>query len=157
MLHQTPLPSGHFISSASQPFQFSQIPHDFFNQSENNPSFYPYYIPQQYPSFDCPKLDGQPTVSPFIPEKQAIPPKPPKTFKSPEEEKKSRARRDRNNKAAQPIISRNYRGDIDMSVIDKFVPLLGNMEEEGQIAPIIDHPDSTFIFVKYNNIYSKLV
>lgn len=42
-----------------------------------------------------------------------------------------------------------------MSVIDKFVPLLGDMEEEGQIAPIIDHPDATFIFVKYNNIYSK--
>uniref|UniRef100_A0A7E4VAH2 MHD domain-containing protein n=1 Tax=Panagrellus redivivus TaxID=6233 RepID=A0A7E4VAH2_PANRE len=54
---------------------------------------------------------------------------------------------------ALPIISRNYRGDIDMTVIDKFVPLLGDMEEEGQMAPIIDHQNASFIFTKYNNIY----
>lgn len=44
-----------------------------------------------------------------------------------------------------------------MSVIDKFVPLLGDLEEEGQTSPIVDHPDATFIFIKYNNIYSKLI
>ncbi|VDO42628.1 unnamed protein product, partial [Onchocerca flexuosa] len=30
------------------------------------------------------------------------------------------------------IISRNYRGDIDMSIIDKFMPLLLEREEEGR-------------------------
>lgn len=30
------------------------------------------------------------------------------------------------------IISRNYRGDIDMNVIDKFIPRLIDMEEEGK-------------------------
>ena len=42
-----------------------------------------------------------------------------------------------------------------MGVIENFVPLLGDLEEEGQTAPIIDHTDATFIFIKYNNIYSK--
>lgn len=51
------------------------------------------------------------------------------------------------------IISRNYRGDIDMNVIDKFIPMLIDMEEEGLQAPIIDHQEATFIFIKYNNIY----
>lgn len=51
------------------------------------------------------------------------------------------------------IISRNYRGDVDMNVIDKFIPMLIDMEEEGQQLPIIDHPEATFIFIKYNNIY----
>jgi len=57
----------------------------------------------------------------------------------------------------KPIISRNYRGDIDMGVIENFVPLLGDLEEEGQTAPIVDHPEATFIFIKYNNIYSKFL
>ncbi|KAI6232941.1 AP-1 complex subunit mu-1-I [Aphelenchoides fujianensis] len=51
------------------------------------------------------------------------------------------------------IISRNYRGDIDMNVIEKFIPMLVEMEEEGLQAPIIDHDDATFVFVKYNNVY----
>jgi AP-1 complex subunit mu len=51
------------------------------------------------------------------------------------------------------IISRNYRGDIDMNVIDKFIPILIDTEEEGVQTPIINHDDVTFIFVKYNNIY----
>uniref|UniRef100_A0A914CBI0 MHD domain-containing protein n=1 Tax=Acrobeloides nanus TaxID=290746 RepID=A0A914CBI0_9BILA len=51
------------------------------------------------------------------------------------------------------IISRNYRGDIDMNVIDKFIPNLADMEEESQFSPIIDHQDATFVFIKYNNIY----
>lgn len=29
------------------------------------------------------------------------------------------------------LISRNYRGDMDLSVIDKFMPLLMEKEEEG--------------------------
>uniref|UniRef100_A0A1I7SA74 MHD domain-containing protein n=1 Tax=Bursaphelenchus xylophilus TaxID=6326 RepID=A0A1I7SA74_BURXY len=51
------------------------------------------------------------------------------------------------------IISRNYRGDIDMNVIDKFIPILVDMEEEGTLTPIINHEDITFAFIKYNNIY----
>lgn len=31
------------------------------------------------------------------------------------------------------LISRNYRGDMDLAVIDKFMPLLMEREEEGMI------------------------
>ncbi|GMR53936.1 hypothetical protein PMAYCL1PPCAC_24131, partial [Pristionchus mayeri] len=51
------------------------------------------------------------------------------------------------------IISRNYRGDIDMTIIDRFMPLLMEKEEEGIVSPIISHADGTFVYVKHNNIY----
>lgn len=41
-----------------------------------------------------------------------------------------------------------------MNVIDKFISLLIDMEEEALQVPIIHHPpDTTFIFIKYNNVY----
>ena len=110
MLHQTPIPTGHFMPSTAQTFQFPSLTHDFINQIENQQSFYyPYSFPPQQPSFDYFKLDDQAAgaASHFISDKSAIhPPLPPppklsKTFKSPEEENRSKARRLRNNKAAQ--------------------------------------------------------
>ena len=37
----------------------------------------------------------------------------------------------------QVIVSRNYRGDVDMSCIEKFMPLLVEKEDEGLASPII--------------------
>ncbi|PIO62543.1 hypothetical protein TELCIR_15895 [Teladorsagia circumcincta] len=34
------------------------------------------------------------------------------------------------------IISRNYRGDVDMGVIDRFLPLLMDREEDGLACPV---------------------
>jgi len=51
------------------------------------------------------------------------------------------------------LISRNYRGDIDMSVIDKFMPLLMEKEEEGNLTPIVQTNESTFAYIKHNNLY----
>jgi len=51
------------------------------------------------------------------------------------------------------LISRNYRGDLDMGIIDKFMPLVMDREEEGNITPIIQHGPVTFAFIKYNNLY----
>ena len=51
------------------------------------------------------------------------------------------------------MISRNYRGDIDMSCIDKFMTLVLDMEEEETQKPIIQHGDVTFMYIKYNNLY----
>lgn len=42
-----------------------------------------------------------------------------------------------------------------MNVIDKFIPILIDAEEEGMQTPIINHDDATFIFVKHNNIYGQ--
>ncbi|XP_038048578.1 AP-1 complex subunit mu-1 [Patiria miniata] len=51
------------------------------------------------------------------------------------------------------LISRNYRGDVDMSSVDKFMMLILDTEEEGQVSPIITHGAVTFMYIKYNNLY----
>lgn len=51
------------------------------------------------------------------------------------------------------LISRNYRGDVDMNAIDKFMPILMDREEEGSLNPILRHSDTTFAFIKFNNLY----
>uniref|UniRef100_A0A0N5BAC6 MHD domain-containing protein n=1 Tax=Strongyloides papillosus TaxID=174720 RepID=A0A0N5BAC6_STREA len=51
------------------------------------------------------------------------------------------------------MISRNYRGDISMGIIEKFVPLLIDMEEEGIQSPLIEYEDCSFVYIKTNNIY----
>ncbi|KAL7079819.1 hypothetical protein ACQ4LE_000735 [Meloidogyne hapla] len=51
------------------------------------------------------------------------------------------------------LISRNYRGDVDLTIIEKFIPFLVDMEEEGKLSPIVDVSDAIFVFIKYNNVY----
>ncbi|XP_064105415.1 AP-1 complex subunit mu-1-like isoform X3 [Macrobrachium nipponense] len=51
------------------------------------------------------------------------------------------------------LISRNYRGDIDMGVIEKFMPLVMEREDDGNMAPIIQTEEATFCFVKVSNLY----
>lgn len=53
----------------------------------------------------------------------------------------------------QVLISRNYRGDIDLGVIEKFMPLLMEKEEEGMLTPILQTTECTFSYIKYNNLY----
>lgn len=51
------------------------------------------------------------------------------------------------------LISRNYRGNIDLGVIDKFMPLLMEKEEEGMVTPILQTADCIFAYIKTNNLY----
>lgn len=51
------------------------------------------------------------------------------------------------------LISRNYRGDIDISVTDRFMPLLMENEEAGHSQPIMKFDNVTFAYIKYNNLY----
>lgn len=51
------------------------------------------------------------------------------------------------------LISRNYRGDIDMAVIEKFMPLLMEKEEESMVTPLVQTAECTFAYIKYNNLY----
>lgn len=53
----------------------------------------------------------------------------------------------------QVLISRNYRGDIDLGVIEKFMPLLMEKEEEGMLTPMLQTTECTFSYIKYNNLY----
>lgn len=51
------------------------------------------------------------------------------------------------------LISRNYRGNIDLNVIEKFMPILGEREDEACLCPILRHEDINFLFIKCNNLY----
>jgi len=51
------------------------------------------------------------------------------------------------------LISRDYRGDLDQGVIEQFLPLVLDQEEDGMVSPIIVCDDVTFIYIKYNNLY----
>ena len=53
----------------------------------------------------------------------------------------------------QVLISRNYRGDVEMGVIDKFLPLLMEREEEGNVTPLIQSSGCTFMYIQHQNLY----
>ncbi|XP_062920450.1 AP-1 complex subunit mu-1-like isoform X1 [Mobula hypostoma] len=53
----------------------------------------------------------------------------------------------------QVLISRNYRGDVEMSVIEKFMPSLLRNEEDGDLCPILKQDQVYFLWIKYKNIY----
>jgi hypothetical protein len=57
----------------------------------------------------------------------------------------------------QVLISRNYRGDIEMNVIERFMQLLLEKEDESQLSPIFQHGDVAFVYIKYNNVYRKFL
>ena len=52
-------------------------------------------------------------------------------------------------------MSRNYRGDVELSVIDWFMPLLMEKEDEGQISPVLFKNGISFVYVKHMNIFCK--
>ena len=51
------------------------------------------------------------------------------------------------------LISRNYRGDVDMNQIDRFMGLMMEKEEDGLITPVFRLNDINFIWIKCNNLY----
>lgn len=51
------------------------------------------------------------------------------------------------------LISRNYRDNVDMALIEKFLPNLLDREEEGLTSPIVQVNNVNFLFVKHNNVY----
>ena len=55
----------------------------------------------------------------------------------------------------QVLLSRNYRGDIEMSVIEKFMQLLLEKEDESQLSPIFQLGDVAFVYIKHNNVYRQ--
>lgn len=51
------------------------------------------------------------------------------------------------------LISRNYRGDVPMPVIEKFMPLLMEREEEGSVQPVLPCDEAYFMYIKHSNVY----
>eukprot|EP00658_Telonema_sp_P-2_P002922 TRINITY_DN11077_c0_g1_i4.p1 TRINITY_DN11077_c0_g1~~TRINITY_DN11077_c0_g1_i4.p1 ORF type:complete len:422 (-),score=127.12 TRINITY_DN11077_c0_g1_i4:347-1612(-) len=50
------------------------------------------------------------------------------------------------------IINRNYRGDIPMTVAEKFSQYISETEEE-ELRPVVVDNGVVFVYVKYNNLY----
>ena len=50
--------------------------------------------------------------------------------------------------AFQVLLNRNYRGDIDNSVIDSFISLVNEVEDESLARPLIKTNDCTFAYIK---------
>ncbi|XP_041064510.1 AP-1 complex subunit mu-1-like [Carcharodon carcharias] len=53
----------------------------------------------------------------------------------------------------QVLISRNYRGNVEMSMIENFMPLLLSKEEDGSINPVLEKDKVYFLWIKYKNVY----
>jgi len=51
------------------------------------------------------------------------------------------------------LISRNYRGDIPMTAIERFPKLVAEQEEDNTVTPVIQDDNVTFVFIKHSNIY----
>ena len=56
----------------------------------------------------------------------------------------------------QVLISRNYKGDIETNIIDKFNSLLLEKEEDNATTPVIQTDGVTFAYIKHNNVYCIL-
>merc|ERR1711871_796696 len=50
------------------------------------------------------------------------------------------------------IINRNYRGDVPMTVAERFANYIAETEEE-DLRPVVHENGVTFVYVKYNNLY----
>ncbi|XP_069783306.1 AP-1 complex subunit mu-2-like isoform X1 [Narcine bancroftii] len=51
------------------------------------------------------------------------------------------------------LICRNYKGDVDMSEIEHFIPILLQKEDEGDVSPLLNHGKIHFLWIKYRNLY----
>merc|ERR1711997_480155 len=51
------------------------------------------------------------------------------------------------------LLCRNYRGDIDNNVIETFISLVNDVEDESLARPLIKTPECTFAYIKTSNIY----
>lgn len=74
-----------------------------------------------------------------------------------QEKPKKKFKKVENNKVNifQVVISRNYRGDVDMTCIEKFMPLLVEKEDEGSASPVLVHQGISYTYIKYMNVYCE--
>lgn len=53
----------------------------------------------------------------------------------------------------QPLIYRDFRGDVDIGEVDKFLTIVNDNEDEGTGTPIISTGGTTFTYIKHQNVY----
>jgi hypothetical protein len=52
-------------------------------------------------------------------------------------------------------MSRNYRGDVEMSEIEKFMTLVMEQEDEGRVSPVVQNGELSYIYIKHMNIFRE--
>ena len=52
------------------------------------------------------------------------------------------------------IISRDYRGDIGLNYVERFVTKILE-EEDANLKPIFEEDSVNYIYIKHNNVYGK--
>lgn len=58
------------------------------------------------------------------------------------------------------LIQRSYRDDIEPSVVERFLPLLLDMEEESggaAVAPCFSAEGINYMFIRHNNLYREWI
>src|SRR5260370_15681901 len=56
----------------------------------------------------------------------------------------------------KPLIQRSYRDDVAASNIERFLPLILEMEEEGQpITPCFTNQGVNFTYIRHSNLYRQ--
>lgn len=51
------------------------------------------------------------------------------------------------------LISRNFRGDVPLSIAERFIQRLLEEEEEVNVKPVIEEDGVSFLYVKHNALY----
>ncbi|RKP26670.1 AP-1 complex subunit MU-1-like protein [Syncephalis pseudoplumigaleata] len=52
------------------------------------------------------------------------------------------------------LISRNYRGDVNLAAVDRFMPILQELEEDGQTpTPVLSDKGVHYLYIRHNNVY----
>lgn len=51
------------------------------------------------------------------------------------------------------LIQKSYRGDVDASVIDKFIQVVQDREEDSNLTPIVEADNCTLCYVKHNGLF----
>uniref|UniRef100_A0A673KFK8 Adaptor related protein complex 1 subunit mu 3 n=1 Tax=Sinocyclocheilus rhinocerous TaxID=307959 RepID=A0A673KFK8_9TELE len=51
------------------------------------------------------------------------------------------------------LICRNYMGNVDMSEIDNFMPIMMKREEDADLSPVVIHGSTHYLWIKHSNLY----
>jgi len=56
----------------------------------------------------------------------------------------------------KPLIQRSYRDDVPASYVDRFLPLVLEIEEEGhQVTPCFSSQGINYMHIRHSNLYRK--
>lgn len=50
---------------------------------------------------------------------------------------------------------RDYRGDVDITALDRFVTYVFGDEDEANVKPIFEDEGVSFVYIQHSNVYSS--